>query len=198
MLIWVATGNQHKMYEFTRLLDGQNIQLKSQKEIKAFSAPVENGKTFLENAQIKARALASVLPNEWVMAEDSGLVCEGLNGSPGIYSARYAGDKATDIENVMKVLQMMKIRSPSNRKAYFHCSLVVRTPQGQEYNFEGKISGNISLAPKGEQGFGYDPVFIPDGETKTMAELGETFKMKNSHRAKAIQSLLQSNTLVQK
>lgn len=192
MDLWIATGNSHKMTEFKMLMNKVSVNFHSQKEISAFSAPPENGKTFVENARIKAKALHSVKPDQWVMAEDSGLVCEGLNGSPGIYSARYAGEKATDVENNLKVLQMMKIRSAGNRAAHFVSSIVVRSPKGEEFVFEGQLKGKVTEAMKGTEGFGYDSIFIPEGETsKTMAELGMAYKNKVSHRARAIQAMLE-------
>jgi XTP/dITP diphosphohydrolase len=192
MDLWVASGNSHKLTEFKMLLNRQtNLALHSQKEIGAFSAPPETGKTFLDNARIKARSLYAVKPDQWIMAEDSGLVCEGLNGSPGVYSARYAGEKATDVENNLKVLQMMKIRSPFNRAASFVSVIVVLSPTKEEFIFEGQLKGKVSDVMKGTDGFGYDSIFIPDGETKTMAELGMAFKNKVSHRAKAINAMME-------
>src|SRR5688500_15994140 len=125
MELWIATGNEHKMTEFKTLLNKVNLTLRSQREISAFSQPPETGKTFLDNARIKAKSLHAVKSEDWVMAEDSGLVVEGLNGSPGVHSARYAGESATDLENNLKVLQMMKIRSSNNKTASFISVIVV-------------------------------------------------------------------------
>jgi XTP/dITP diphosphohydrolase len=192
MDLWIATGNSHKMTEFKMLMNKVNVNFRSQKEIAAFTAPPENGKTFTDNARIKAKSLHAVKSDQWVMAEDSGLVCEGLNGSPGIYSARYAGDNATDVENNLKVLQMMKIRSSGNRAAHFVSVVVVKSPTGEEFVFEGQLKGLISDAIRGTDGFGYDSIFIPEGETsKTMAELGMAYKNKVSHRAKSIQAMVE-------
>lgn len=192
MDLWVATGNSHKMTEFKMLLNRSTLNLRSQKELPAFSAPPETGKTFTDNARIKAKALHAVRPDTWVMAEDSGLVCEGLNGSPGVYSARYAGEKATDVENNAKVLQMMKIRSASNRAAKFVSVIVVRSPEGEEFVFEGELKGRVAEAQKGADGFGYDSVFIPEGEEKkTLAELGMAYKNRVSHRARAVQAMVE-------
>jgi XTP/dITP diphosphohydrolase len=184
--LWIATGNEGKLTEFKTLLRHYDLQIHSQKELKSFFQPPENGKTFLENAQIKARALKAVLGEKWVLAEDSGIVCDGLNGQPGIFSARYAGENASDIENYLKVIQMMKIRSPTNRKAHYNCTTVIISPSGEMFHFEGVLSGQIASVARGTTGFGYDPVFIPDGETKTLAELGITYKHQVSHRSKAL------------
>ncbi|MEQ1878909.1 MAG: RdgB/HAM1 family non-canonical purine NTP pyrophosphatase [Bdellovibrionia bacterium] len=192
MDLWLATGNGHKMTEFKMLMNRVNVNFHSQSEIPAFTAPPETGKTFTDNARIKVKALHSVKSDQWVMAEDSGLVCNGLNGSPGIYSARYAGDKATDVENNLKVLQMMKIRSSENRAAHFVSVVIVRSPTGEEFVFEGELKGRISDAMRGTEGFGYDSIFIPEGEEKkTLAELGQAHKNKVSHRAKAIQAMVE-------
>ena len=184
--LWLATGNKGKVHEVLRLLEEFGFEIHLQNEISAFTQPPETGKTFLENAQIKARALHAVRPEAWVLGEDSGLCVEGLNHNPGVYSARYAGEKASDVENNMKVLQMLRIRSPLNRKAYFQSSVVIRSPEGQEYSFEGRVSGTITESPRGTEGFGYDSIFIPEGEAKTFAELGIAFKNKVSHRSKAL------------
>lgn len=172
------------------LLASANLTLRSQKELPTYFSPPETGKTFLENAKIKAKSLSAVKPDQWVMAEDSGICAEGLNNQPGIYSARYAGETATDVENTAKLLQMLRIRSPMKREASFFSCIVVRNPSGEEFCFEGKLSGKITEAARGNTGFGYDPVFIPEGETKTLAELGDAFKNRISHRAKALQAAL--------
>jgi XTP/dITP diphosphohydrolase len=187
--IWFASGNNGKINEMKMLLnkligDG-SIALHHQGELPVFSAPPENGTTFVENARIKARALKAMKPGTWVFGEDSGLAVEGLNGLPGIHSARYAGPKAQDAENVAKLLKMMTLRPMPNRKAAFVSTIVAFDPEGAEHIFEGRLEGEIAKAAKGNQGFGYDNVFIPPGETKTLAELGLAYKNKISHRAKA-------------
>ena len=123
--------------------------------------------------------------NNWVLGEDSGLEVEALNNLPGIHSARYAGPKAADSENVAKLLKMLQLRTATNRKARFLCTIVAYSPSGEEMIFTGEMSGIIERTPRGQMGFGYDPVFTPQGETKTLAELGPAFKTKHSHRAKA-------------
>ncbi|RYF49504.1 MAG: non-canonical purine NTP pyrophosphatase, partial [Cytophagaceae bacterium] len=143
------------------------------------------------NAQIKARTLKAVKPGVWILGEDAGLEVEGLNNLPGIHSARYAGPKAQDSENIAKMLKMMTIRPMPNRNARFVCSTVVFTPTGEEWHFDGSMQGKIASKPVGQLGFGYDPIFIPDGQTQTMAELGPGFKNQNSHRAKALKAFLE-------
>ena len=191
--LWVATGNQGKLNEFKMLLNklvGEGLSVHSQDELPVFFAPEENGDSFVANARIKARAIKAVKPGTWVMGEDSGLTVEGLGGLPGIHSARYAGPKARDSENVAKLLKMMQIRKVMTRKAAFVSTIVAFDPEGNEHVFEGRLEGAISSNVRGQAGFGYDPVFVPDGETKTISELGLAFKNKISHRAKAVNQLI--------
>ena len=192
--IWFASGNQGKTNEMkmllNKLISSGQLELHTQGELPVFSQPPENGDTFLANARIKAKALKAMKPGHWVFGEDSGLAVEGLNGLPGIHSARYAGPKAQDSENMAKLLKMMTLRPMPNRKAAFVSTIVAFDPQGTEHIFEGRLEGEIAKAMKGNQGFGYDPVFLPEGETKTLAELGLAFKNKVSHRAKAAAGLM--------
>jgi XTP/dITP diphosphohydrolase len=192
--LWIATGNQGKLNEFkmlfNRLVTDKGLRIHSQSELPVFSPPPENGDSFLANARIKARAIKAMKPGTWVMGEDSGLSVEGLGGLPGIHSARYAGPKAQDAENVAKLLKMLTIRHVANRKASFISTIVAYDPQGEEHVFEGRLDGEIAKAQKGTTGFGYDSVFVLEGETKTLAELGLAFKNKISHRAKAVSQMM--------
>lgn len=185
--LWISTGNKGKLGEFKLLFEKEfpNFKIHSIADLPTFTPPPENGQTFLDNARIKAKSLKAVKPGVWVLADDSGLEVEGLGGLPGVHSARYAGPKASDSENTAKLLKMMQIRAVANRNAQFKCVLVVFTPTGEEWTFTGELKGAIAKAPTGQHGFGYDPVFLPEGETKSLAELGAGFKSKNSHRAKA-------------
>ena len=191
--LWVATGNQGKLSEFKLLFSSSGLELHAQSELPVFSQPPENGESFAANARIKARALRSVRNTDWVIGEDSGLICDGLNGMPGIHSARYAGPKAADSENTAKLLKMLAMRS-NNRAAHFVSTIVLFTPTGEEQVFEGRLSGEIARAAKGNAGFGYDNVFIPSGQTQTLAELGLAFKNKVSHRAMAVKAILEKIT----
>jgi XTP/dITP diphosphohydrolase len=189
--LWIATGNQGKLNEFKMLFNKANLEIHSQSELPVFAQPPENGDTFVANARIKARALKSMKPGVWVIGEDSGLEVEGLNKFPGIHSARYAGPKAADSENVAKLLKMMQIRQVQNRKARFVSVIVAFDPQGAEHVVEGELHGQISPKAIGTTGFGYDPVFVPEGESKTLAELGLAHKNKISHRANAVTKLIE-------
>ncbi len=187
--LWVSTTNQGKISEFRNLI-GPNIELHTLSELPSYSAPPETGKTFEENARLKARTLRALKPGNWVVADDSGLEVDGLGGLPGVHSARYAGEKASDRENIAKLLKMIQIRSHGNRSAQMSCVLVAFDPTGQEHIFTGIVRGTIAQNVSGQSGFVYDPVFIPDGQSKTYAELGAAFKNQSSHRGQALRQLL--------
>lgn len=187
--LWIATTNQGKMNEFRNLM-GALVELHSVLELPVYTAPPETGTTFEENARIKARTLKAIKPGQWVVADDSGLEVEGLNHLPGVHSARYAGEKAGDNENVAKVLKMLQIRSPQNRRAQFRCVLLAFDPNGVEHILNGVVKGTIATQVRGKVGFGYDPIFIPEGSEKTFSELGIAAKNQISHRAIAIRELL--------
>lgn len=194
MEIWIGTTNKGKLSELRLLFDKHipGIVVKSLSELPSYVQPPENGQTFLDNARIKARSLKAMKPGVWVMAEDSGLEVDLLNKLPGIHSARYAGPKASDSENVAKLLKMVQLKSTgaTSRTARFYCSLVAFDPSGAEHVFDGEMKGAIAKAPVGQLGFGYDPVFVPEGETKTLAELGPGYKNTHSHRAAAASKLI--------
>lgn len=190
MKLWVATHNKGKADEFKRLLADLPVELHMASEISSYSPPPETGKTFLENAQIKARSLKSVVNDEdWVLSDDSGLSVEGLGGLPGVHSARYAGDKASAMENNAKLLRMVHIRTPVNRAAQFECTLVLIGPDRKEHVFTGVCKGSIAKKEAGTQGFGYDPVFIVEGKSITFAEMSYADKNAVSHRNQAAQKL---------
>jgi XTP/dITP diphosphohydrolase len=191
MELWIATGNKGKLEEYKLTLGKiPEIKLHSQSELLHFTPKPEDGSTFLDNARIKAKSVKALKPDCWVLGEDAGLEVEGLNNMPGVHTARYAGPHARDSENVAKLLKMMQIRTPANRKAHFKCVTVVMSPENQEFIFEGILSGRIGLKATGNMGFGYDPVFIPEGESKTLAELGPAYKIQKSHRAQALAEFL--------
>ncbi|MDX9732308.1 MAG: RdgB/HAM1 family non-canonical purine NTP pyrophosphatase [Bdellovibrionales bacterium] len=192
MEIWIGTTNRGKVLEFEMILEPlikQGLKLKTLADLDTYYPPEENGATFLDNARIKARSLKAVKPGTWVVAEDSGLAVEGMNGLPGVHSARYAGPKASDAENRAKLLKLMALKALANRNATFISQMVVFDPSGEEHAFEGTLAGTISKTEAGKTGFGYDSVFIPQGESKTLAELGLAFKNKVSHRARAVEKL---------
>lgn len=193
MELWIGTTNKGKLSEFKILLDGKipGLVLKSLSDLPTYVQPPENGQTFLDNARIKARSLKAMKPGHWVLAEDSGLEVTGLGGLPGIHSARYAGPKAADSENVAKLLKMMQLKAVMDRSARFLATLIAFNPQGEELIFTGEMKGTIAKTPAGQHGFGYDPVFIPEGETQTLAQLGAGYKNQHSHRTKATKAFLE-------
>ncbi len=188
MTIWIATGNKGKAAEFNLLLKGH--QLYFLKDIPGYQAPEETGSSFEENARIKAQALKKQKPQEWVLGEDSGLAVPALGNAPGIYSARYAGPDAKEEKNLILLLENMKSFEDEERVAFFISHIVVFSPLGEEYSVQGKTEGSIACKPKGDKGFGYDPVFIPRGETKSFAQLGVKYKNQFSHRFRAVQLFL--------
>ncbi len=195
--IWIATGNKGKLSEFKLLLNKEfasvdgGLKIFSIADLPTYSPPPDNGQTFEDNARIKAKSLRAMKPGTWIIADDSGLEVDALGNLPGIHSARYAGPKAADSENTAKLLKMMQIRAGANRKAQFRCCLVVYSPTGEEMIFNGLLKGDIAKNTAGQHGFGYDPVFVPTGETKTLAELGSGYKSTHSHRALAIQQFIE-------
>ena len=186
--ILAATSNKHKVEEFktalSRLLP--DLQILMTGDIANFPEAEENGTSFEENAAIKAKH-ASAYADMPSFADDSGLVVEALNGAPGIYSARYAGENASDADRISKLLAEMKDKS--NRKAKFVCVIALASGGELYQTFRGEVSGRIADAPRGNCGFGYDPVFIPDGYDKTFGELGAEIKDRISHRAVALQMM---------
>ena len=184
----IATGNAHKVEEFDALLNGVGFDVCSAKVCGGMPHVVENGDSFAANAQIKALALRGIAPADaWVMSDDSGLEVDALDGAPGIFSARYAGQGASDRENLEKLLLALSDVPDAERTARFRCVLCLIDPEGNTSYHEGVCEGIIAAAPSGSEGFGYDPVFIPDGYTQSFGELGETTKSQLSHRAFAVQ-----------
>lgn len=185
----LATLSQGKIAELTTLL--APIQCIAQAELR-IPEVAETGLSFIENALIKARH-ASRLSIYPALADDSGLVVDALNGCPGIYSARFAGDNASDAANIQKLLQSMIDIEADARQAYFYCAIaLVRYPDDPTPILAtGRLDGVILTAPRGQSGFGYDPVFWIPEQGKTLAELSSQEKNRISHRAQALQSLLE-------
>jgi XTP/dITP diphosphohydrolase len=184
MKIVFASRNEGKVREIREMLEGAKVELLSLKDYPGIPPIVEDGKTFLENALKKAK-IVSDFTGEIVLADDSGLSVEALNGEPGIYSARYAGEEATDDDNIDLLLSKLKNIPPQARKAFFCCALVLYCPDGRYDAFEAKWHGVIIDERRGENGFGYDPVFFVPQLGKTAAELPPDIKNKVSHRGQA-------------
>lgn len=187
--IIIATRNKGKMKEFKTMLEAEGISVLSLDDINVTIPEIEEtGSTFLENAQIKAEAVASIIDGP-VIADDSGLVVDALDGRPGIYSARYAGEPADDVQNYEKVLHELTSFSGDERSARFVAVLALARPRYETIFFEGYCEGKIASEPIGDFGFGYDPIFIPNGYSVTMAELTEVEKNRISHRYHALKKL---------
>jgi XTP/dITP diphosphohydrolase len=186
MKLIFATKNEGKVREVSHILSDLRIEILSLNDINNSPEIIENGETFLDNAKLKAEAVYRKY-KIFVLADDSGLVVDQLNGMPGIFSARYAGDNTTDEMNNTKLMNELK-NYPEPHKAKFVCSSVYY--DGENFlSANGEIRGKITDKPRGLNGFGYDPLFIADGYNKTMAELNPELKNKISHRAIAFNEL---------
>ncbi len=166
-----------------------HIEVISLHHFSTYTPPEETGSTFQENATLKAEHAAKQL-NQWVLADDSGLVVPALNGEPGVYSARYAGSHATDADNRKKLLQKMEALSHLDRTAYFECCLVLANPKEIKKCVHGVCEGYILKEERGRNGFGYDSLFVKNDYEKTFAELEESTKNRISHRRKAFERLI--------
>jgi XTP/dITP diphosphohydrolase len=172
----LASGNEHKLEELRRALPGSKLDLLP------LDYPPEDGSTYEENARIKARhARAFAAADEWVVADDSGVEADALGGRPGIHSARWSGAWVETL--------LAELAGAEDRSGRYVCVLVAISPPGEEVVARGELEGTFAEAPRGSEGFGYDPIFVPDGETRTVAELGNAWKATHSHRARAAQSL---------
>lgn len=184
----IATHNPGKVKEFKEILEPKGYDVKSLAEIGFTEEIEETGHTFEENAILKAEAVARAV-NKMVIADDSGLSIDNLGGKPGVYSARYAGEQKDDQANIDKVLSELKGIEKEQRTARFRCALAVSIPGAETKTVEGHVEGYIAEEPRGEYGFGYDPIFIVKDKDKTMAELTSDEKNKISHRADALKKL---------
>ncbi len=181
----IATHNAGKVKEINALMDPYGIRASSAGEL-GLDDPEETGKTFAENAAIKAQAAANAsgLP---ALADDSGLAVTALDGAPGVYSARWAGTPRDFGAAMAKVEKALKDAGAADFSAKFVCVLCLAWPDGDEAFFAGEVNGTLSFPPRGDQGFGYDPIFVPDGFDRTFAEMRPDEKQALSHRARAFE-----------
>lgn len=189
MKLLIASGNRHKVAEIGCLLADTSWEVVSLADFPELELPPEDADSFAGNAEIKARAGAAAT-GLWTLADDSGLAVDYLDGAPGVHSARYAGEDKDDEANNRKLLAAMADCPEADRGARFVCALVLVGPKGQVYRTEGRCEGRIGYAGRGEQGFGYDPLFWLAGRDKTMAELDMAEKNSLSHRAAALAAML--------
>lgn len=184
----IGTGNAHKVSEIAELLKGLPWQVKSLKEFEPVPEPEEKGGTFEANALIKARYYSRCFGVP-CLADDSGLCVDALDGAPGVYSARFAGPGCTDADNNAKLLRLLQTADWYERTARFVCCAAFAAPGREAFTTRGEIEGHIAVEPFGKHGFGYDPLFVPDGFEETFAELGPAQKNAISHRARAFAAM---------
>ena len=192
MKLVLATHNEGKVRELTKMLHnragaGEPVEVISLQNYPNAPEVVEDGQTYLENAVKKASVIAEYT-GLMALADDAGLEVDALNGAPGIHSKRWAGENATDAIRIAKLLQALE--GAPDRRARFVAAIAVVHPGSDPEGVFGVCDGHILHTPRGESGFGYDPVFVPDGYEQTFAELGENIKNKISHRAKALQQAI--------
>ena len=186
MKLVLATRNQGKVREISDILQDQNgIELLSLRDYPNAPDVLEDGKTYEENAIKKASTLAGYT-GHLTIADDSGLEVDALDGAPGVHSARYAGENASDQDRIIKLLGALQDIPDGQRSARFICAVAIAEPPAQGRIVRGVCEGQIIRAARGVSGFGYDPIFVPTGYDKTFAELGDKIKNQMSHRAKAL------------
>ena len=191
MRLLLATSNLHKLREIRAILSKtKSLELLTLRDFPQFKIPEETGATFKENAILKAVSAAKEL-HIMTLADDSGLVVPALDDSPGIYSSRYAGENATDKENLEKLIKELQNIKPEKRQARFECAMALCGEKGNLIKcVTGTCEGSLILEPRGNKGFGYDPIFIKYDYNKTMAELTEDVKNRVSHRRRAFDKIL--------
>lgn len=187
----IATKNGNKIKELKKILADLPVQLRSLNEFPGMIEPKETGATYTENSCLKARFYA-LQTGLRAVADDSGLEVEILKGAPGVYSARYAGENASSTERIEKLLKELSETKDKNRRARFVCAMAIANESGEiEFTAEGVCDGIIAQATSGKSGFGYDPIFIPDGFSATFGELSGEVKQQISHRARASSKIIQ-------
>ena len=191
MKLIIASNNAHKIYEIKKILSGKFDEIVSLREAGISHETVEDGKTFIDNALKKAREIAEISGCP-ALADDSGITAHALGDEPGIYSARYAsldGENADDEAN--NALLLKKLSDKEDKSAHYTAAIALVYPDGREVTAEGYMYGKIITERRGDRGFGYDPIFVPDGETRTVAEMTDEEKNAISHRAKGLAALLE-------
>ena len=190
MKLIIASNNAHKIHEIKKILSGKFEEIVSLREAGISHETVEDGKTFIENAVKKAKETAEISGCA-ALADDSGITAHALGDEPGIYSARYAsldGENADD--NANNALLLKKLADKEDKSAYYTAAIALVYPDGKTVTAEGYMYGTLISEARGNRGFGYDPIFVPDGETRTVAEMTDEEKNAISHRAKALSALL--------
>ena len=186
MKLIIASNNKHKIYEIKKILGQKFDQILSLGEAGISHETVEDGSTFMENAIKKASEIAEI-SGCYALADDSGICCDALDGAPGIYSARFSG-KGDQANNDLLVASLA---DKSDKGAHYTAAVALVYPDGREVTAEGYMYGQIIDTPRGERGFGYDPIFVPDGEVRTVAEMSDDEKNAISHRGNALKALVE-------
>lgn len=190
MKLIIASNNAHKIYEIKKILSGKFDEILSLREAGIDHETVEDGKTFIENALKKAREI-SAISGECALADDSGICAHALGDEPGIYSARYAGGLEQNASDALNNALLLKnLSDKEDKSAHYTSAIALVYPSGKEVTAEGYMYGRIIDTPRGNRGFGYDPLFVMDGETRTVAEMTDEEKNAVSHRANALKALL--------
>lgn len=193
--LYIASGNAHKIAEIQAILESQGFTAHGVQDLTGYEAPEETGQTFEANARLKALALRDHFLKTkgeapYILADDSGIESEDLNGAPGIYSARFAGVDATDQDNNEKLIRLLKELPSPSLNARYVCSVIWLTPTGEEIHVEESCPTKVTFEPRGTGGFGYDPYMIVEQFGKTMAEITAEEKNQISHRGKALAALV--------
>lgn len=186
MKLIIASNNKHKIYEIKKILGTKFDEILSISEAGISHETVEDGTTFMENAIKKAKEIAEI-SGAYALADDSGICCDALGGAPGIYSARFSG--GDDEDNNAHLLKMLEDKE--DKSAHYTCAIALCSPEGELTLAEGYMYGSITKDRRGTRGFGYDPLFIPTGEARTVAEMTDEEKNAISHRANALAKLLE-------
>ena len=188
MKLIIASNNKHKIYEIKKILGSRFEQIVSLSEAGIKHETVEDGTTFMENALKKAREIAEISGCA-ALADDSGICADALGGEPGIYSARYSGGHGNDEDN--NNLLIKNLADKEDKSAHYTAAIALVFPDGREIVAEGYMYGRIIDTPRGNRGFGYDPIFVPTGETRTVAEMSDEEKNAISHRSRGLMALLE-------
>ena len=195
MRLVIATSNEDKVREIDEILEGTGYKAVSMKEAGFCPNIIEDGKTFEENALIKANAVHALTDGtDYVMADDSGICIDALDGAPGIYSSRFCGEDSTYEEKFKKIFEMLKDVPEEKRTAHFTCAIAVVRPDGSDFTVEEYFEGVLHEEPKGENGFGYDPIFYVPEYGMTSAEMDPSVKHSMSHRGKALRAMVEKLT----
>ncbi len=187
MRLIIASNNKHKIYEIKKILGSKFEEILSLREAGIDHETVEDGETFAENAYKKAKEIAEISGCA-ALADDSGICAHALDGAPGIYSARFSGGHGNDEDN--NALLIKKLSDKEDKGAHYTAAICLVLPNGERFDADGHLFGTIIDTPRGGGGFGYDPIFVPDGDTRTVAEMTDEEKNAISHRAKGLEALL--------